>query len=124
MSLHEGKMFGAPALLNQEPFISSDVKKIKMNALESIQGNETARDKIVQEWSALKWDNKANDWIPDKIIKQGDVLATINGHQILWEGPDTHLTGTNIDELINAGETTVVPYGRMVSDIKVQLPPL
>lgn len=121
MSLHEGKMFGAPALLNQEPFISSDVKKIKMNALESIQGNKTARDKIVQEWSALKWDDKVNDWVPDKIIKQGDVLTTINGHQILWEGPDTHLTETNIDELINAGETTVVPYGRMVSDIKVML---
>lgn len=121
ISLYEGKFFGAPILHNQDPFTSSDVKKIKIEALEQIKDNRTARDKIVEEWAVLKWNNEANDWVPTKKITYGDTLAEINGHKILWDGPDAYLTGSNIDDLIETGETVITPANRMVSDTKWML---
>ena len=121
MSLYEGKFFGAPMLHNQDPFTSSDVKKVKIKALEQIKGNKTARDKIVEEWSALGWNYETNDWAPLKKITYGDTLAEINGHKILWDGPDTYLSGANIDDLIESGETIITPANRMVSDTKWML---
>lgn len=120
MSLYEGKFFGAPMLHNQDPFTSSDVKKVRIESLKQLQDNKTARDKIVEEWAALKWDDEAG-WVPQRKITYGDTIAEIKGHKILWDGPDTYLSGEIIDEFINNGEAVITPANRMISDTKWML---
>lgn len=120
VSLYEGKWFGAPMLLNQEPFSSSDIKKVKIGILQNHKDKENLYKLIEKDWLTSSWDKDKKQWVRDrKKITQGDTLVRINGHSVLWEGPDTYLTKENIDELFNAGETRVIPSNRMVSDIKM-----
>lgn len=108
LSLHEGKFFGAPTLLNQEPFKSSDIKKVKIEALRNI--TETERDKIIEQWVGK-----------NKKITEGNILTTINGTDIYWEGPSTYLTRQNIIDFTKEGESIIEPSNRMVADTKFML---
>ena len=119
MSLYEGKWFGAPMLLNQYPFSSSDIKKVKIKILQNHKDRDKLYKSIQEEWTSSIWDENKQDFVPHKKITQGDTLVEIKGHRLLWEGPDTYLTKENIDELFEAGETNVIPSNRMVSDIKM-----
>lgn len=119
VSLYEGKWFGAPMLLNQEPFSSSDIKKVKIGVLQNHKDKENLYKLIEKDWLTSSWDKDKKQWVRDRKITQGDTLVRINGHSVLWEGPDTYLTKENIDELFNAGETRVIPSNRMISDIKM-----
>lgn len=105
-SLYEGKWFGAPMLHNQEPFMSSDVKKISMPQIANLEGK-------AQETTYAQ----LGDYI-GKELKHGDVIGASAGKNIIWEGPSTIFTQGNYDDLIEYGETTIIPSERMVSDTK------
>lgn len=106
MSLHEGKMFGAPQLHNQFPFMSPDVKKVSIPQLAHLQGD--AQEQTIKQLREYE----------GKVINRGDVIGYSNGKSIYWNDTATRLTSDNIAELLTEGETRVVPHGRMVSDTK------
>ena len=88
--------------------MAPDIKKVKIAEFQDI--TDTQRRKIKKE-------------LGDRIVKRGEVIANINNHDIIYDGPAAQL-GHYIDELSEAGEAHITPAERMVSDIKVQLPPL
>lgn len=107
-SIYKDKMFGAPKLHNQFPFMSPDVKKISMPRIAKLQGE--AREQTV---------SKLGEYLKEgKILNRGDIIGFSDGQSLYWEGPATKLTVDNVKELLEEGETKIVPYGRMVSDTK------
>ena len=115
ISLYEDKSFGAPVLFNDlegqfsdtprfSPLMAPDIKKVKIAEFQDI--TDTQRRKIKRE-------------LGDRVVKRGEVIANINNHDIIYDGPAAQL-GHYIDELSEAGEAYVTPAERMVSDIKVQ----
>lgn len=110
-SLHEGKMFGSSELLNQSPFNYSDLKKIRRHDLQrAAESDDTLRSAFLKHLD----DNG------ELRVKEGETMFQHKYHSYVWEGPDTILTKQNIEDLLDGGETKVLPTGRMVNDVKFQ----
>lgn len=111
-SMHEGKMFGSSEFLNQTPFTSSDIKKIQRSDLRIASDRDsTLRDAFLRHL----------DENGEMKVREGKEMFQHKYKSYIWNGPETTLTKQNIEDLLDAGETRILPDVRMQNDIKVEI---
>ncbi len=108
MSLHEGKLFIAPGLNEQDLFTMRDGKKVLFN--KDIVDEERSR-KIL---NALVHNGT-------KVDRDTIIAVTPNGAPIYYDGPDTVFTHENITDFFDRGRSTVIPFQGDIFDNKIMI---
>ena len=109
-SFNEGKWFYDPILGNQEFFRAPDAKKITLFSDKNSINEKATRDILYK----LQRDNT--------VITAGDVIGkTKSGNVIYYKGPAAIMQDYNIKELLDTGETYILPQKASVSDIKLMI---
>lgn len=109
-SFNEGKWFYDPLLGNQDFFRTPDAKKITLFDDKSSIDEKATRDilhKLQQNQTT---------------ITAGDVIGkSKSGNVIYYKGPAAIMQDYNVSELLENGETYIIPKEASVSDIKLMI---
>lgn len=105
LSVNEGKWFMDPLLGEQRLIRTNDAKKVFGFHIDDIDKNET--EAILNKLSG-------------KEIEQNTIIArTHKGKAIYYQGPRGVLTDANVQDLLETGETRIIPKMADIIDAKV-----
>jgi len=108
MSLHEGKIFIAPGLNEQELFQAKDGKKIMFD-----------KDIVDEARSKSMLARLAHDGTV--VTRDTPIAITPDDTLIYYDGPDTVFTRENIDEFFDWGSSSVIPLHGDIADTKIMI---
>lgn len=116
LSLFEDKGFISPMLARETLFSSREPKKIKLN-MDILNRDETV-ERLKKYQDNIDYGNGEKY----AIINNNDIIGYYNdGTEKYWDGPSIKLTFSDLDELIENGETRAFQVEHGMDDVKIMV---
>ena len=113
INLYEGKGYIRSSVANVEYLQRQDPKVIKLPEYKRLFEEGTLEEQRTAAYIA----NELND----KALKKGQVLGTLDGRRIVYNGPETIFSSEVAEGLRLNGRIAIMPETRQASDIKIQM---